>query len=359
MFPGNVRNQKFLDDQIATQGEAAYQSPSRHSLAYKLRFYVKVMYRITFFKRELNRFYATFEKFEDEMSRMPHGDDSQLLMLQYSHIEQVIIPQFGRTLDNDFIVMTYHGWLKKLLTKWLPDKPFEKNSIIGSITGVMSAEQALSLHRLAEAIKLDETAHQLLQKDEYQKLDNYLQGSKVQSDIKEYREVFGHRFAQDQKLEAPNPMLEPLGIYKAMKPYAMLDASKVMDRIAMSQKTSKEMENQLVGRLGPFQKIMYRWLLRHLKRHLRLREKNRLLRGRVWGYMRELFPKIGHAFVNEGVITAADDIYYLQIEEIYQVMQGSLVVDDLAHRIEKRRTAYEKFPGIDMPERFITKSLRL
>lgn len=357
LFPGNARNQKFLDDQIATQGEVAYQAPTQYSRGYRIRFYLNVLYRITFFRRELNRFYKKFEQFKQEMSRMPVGEDSQLLMLQYSHIEQVIIPQFGRTLDNDFIVMTYHGWLKRLLTKWLPDKPFEKNSIIGSITGVMSAEQALSLHQLADRIKSDKKAFKLLQDENFHDLDDYLKGSDVQKAIDEYLSVFGHRFAQDQKIEAPNPMLEPLGIYKVLKTYAKLDASSVEERIAKSQSTSKKMERELVARLNPMQRVMYRWLLKHLKRHLRLREKNRLLRGKVWGYMRNLFPKIGEAFVNEGFLKKKEDIYYLQIEEIYQVMQGSLIVDDLAIRIEKRREAYKEFKKVEMPERFITKSL--
>lgn len=357
LFPGNTRNQKFLDDQIATQGEAVYQAPSKMSIWYKLRFYNRVFYRVIFFKHELNQFYANFNEFEEEMTRMPQGGDTQLLMLQYSHIEQVIIPQFARTLDNDFIVMTYHGWLKKQLTKWLPDKPFEKNSIIGSISGVASAEQALSLYKLAEAIKSDKVAFELLKKADYQKLDKHLKGSKLQRDIEQYLEVFGHRFAQDQKIEAPNPMLEPLGIYKVMKPYVMLENSDVMDRIAESKAISRTMENQLMERLKLRQRIIYRWLLKHLKHHLRLREKNRLLRGKVWGHMRELFPKVGQALVDEGVIANKDDIFYLQIEEIYQIMQGSLIVDDISSRIEKRRQAYREFPEVDMPERFITKAL--
>lgn len=357
LFPGNSRNQQFLDDQIATQGQAAYQSPSHHSLSYKLNYYTKLLVRVIFFHRELNKFYAKFEQFESEMSRIPQNGDSQLLMLQYSHIEQGIIPQFGRTLDNDFVVMTYHGLLKKLLTKWLPDKPFEKNSIIGSITGVMSAEQALLLHRLADSIKSDEQAYGLLTTSKYKQLDEYLRSTKLQKEIQQYLDVFGHRFAQDQKIEAPNPMLEPLGIYKVLKTYAMLDASAVMDRIAASRATSKAMEKDLVARLNPIQRIVYRWLLKRLKRHLRLREKNRLLRGRVWGNLRQLFPKVGGALVHEGVIAEAYDVYYLQIDEIYQIMQGSLIVNDLSTRIASRRRAYKKFLTIDMPERFITKSL--
>jgi len=73
--------------------------------------------------------------------------------------------------------------------------------------------------------------------------------------------------------------------------------------------------------------------------------------------MRELFPKVGSALANEGLIESAQDIYYLQIEEVYQAMQGTVVVNDLRDRIRARKKAYLKYREIDMPERFITTSL--
>jgi phosphohistidine swiveling domain-containing protein len=136
-----------------------------------------------------------------------------------------------------------------------------------------------------------------------------------------------------------------------------LDSSKINKRLADSSTSSKEIEDKLLARLSFTQKIVYRWLLRHLKRHLRLREKNRLLRGRVYGHMRELFPKVGEALAAEGLIDSEKDIFYLQIEEIYQAMQGTVIVNDLRERIKARKDAYIDYRHINMPERFITTSL--
>ncbi len=357
LFPGSKRNQKFLDDQIATQGQAVHQAPRKLRTGFRIKFLFRIIYRTVFFRYELNNFYKRFAGFEEDMNRMPKGNDSQLLMLQYSHIEQKIIPQFARTLDNDFLVMTYHGWLKKVLNKWLPDKPFEKNSIIGSISGVMSAEQALSLYSIADDIKNDKAALKLLIQSKFEELDQHLAGTVIQQKIEEYIKVFGHRFAQDQKIEAPNPTLEKFGIYKIMKPYVSLNSNEIKKRLSDSNLASEAIEKELLTKLNFYQRIVYRWLLKHLKRHLRLREKNRLLRGRVYGHMRELFPKVGSALANEGLIESAQDIYYLQIEEIYQAMQGTVVVNDLQERIRARKKAYLKYHEIDMPERFITTSL--
>lgn len=357
LFPGSAKNQKFLDDQIATQGEAIYQAPTKQTIAFRLKFIFRVVYRTIFFSLELKRFYSRFSKFEDELSRMPQVGDSQLLMQQYTHIEQSIIPHFGRTVDNDFFVMTYHGWLKRLLSRWLPDQEFERSNIIGSIKGVLSAEQAILLYELAESIKSDKKALNLLQKSDYRALNSYLDGTQIQNNVVNYIETFGHRFAEDQKIEAVNPTLEPFGIYKLMRAYVKLNDNEIKKRLASSTSISKATEDLIETKLRLRQKFIYRLLLSRLKHHLRLREKNRLLRGRIYGYLRELFPKVGQALVDEGVLNKIDDIYYLQIEEIYQLMQAALITNDLPSRIEKRREAYIRFSKINMPERFITKGL--
>jgi phosphohistidine swiveling domain-containing protein len=357
LFPGSSRNQKFLDDQIATQGEAVYQPPPEHSLGYRLSFGFRVLRRAIFFNRELAKFYDRFATYEAEMAVMPQANDSQLLMRQFAHIEQTIIPHFGRTLDNDFFVMTYHGWLKKLLGAWLPDKPFERSNIIGSISGVLSAKQALTLYDLAADFKSDPTAHKLLQAADYKGLDRYLAATSLQQSIDAYKSEFGHRFAEDQKIEAVNPVLEEHGLYKLLAAYIQLDENDIRKRLAHTLSGSHASDEKVKQRLNPLRRAIYAILMNRLKHHLRLREKNRLLRGRVYGQMRELFPQVGKALVSEGVLQKWDDIYYLQIEEIYQLLQAALITNDLTERIANRRQAYDGFAKISMPVRFITRGI--
>lgn len=357
LFPGSQRNQRFLDDQIATQGSAVYQAPSHHPLSFKLRYAIRILYRTIFFRFELNKFYSRYTHFESDMTSLVSDGTAELLIQRYSRIEQTIVPHFGRTLDNDFFVMTYHGILKRSLDKWLEDKPFERISMIGSVSGVLSAEQALSLYRLAADISSDKTAAALLSAASYDKLDSYLLGTPLANKIADYIKVFGHRFAEDQKLEAVNPTLEPHGLYKLLQAYIKLDAKEVKKRIAASSSHTKDTESSIKKRLRPLQRLLYVLLLQRLKHHLRLRERNRLLRGKTYGYMRELFPKVGKALMQQGALKAWDDIYYLEIEEIYQLIQGTLITNDLQLRIGRRRKAYAQFSNLDMPERFITTAL--
>lgn len=357
LFPGSSKNQKFLDDQIATQGEAIYQLPPRHSKHFRISYMLRILRRVIFFKREMERFYRTFDAFEAKLARHPKQGDTQLLMLSYEHIEQTIIPHFGRTLDNDFLVMTYHGWLKHLLEKWLPNEQWGTRNIIGAMSGVMSAQQALVLYEIAKDVQADVTTLDLLTHQKFDALDTHIRNTPLATQIESYIETFGHRFAEDQKIEAINPVLEHHGLYKLLYVYVKLDAKELLTRAQSSAQSSQNMELETTQKLRPLQKLIYKFLLRKLKYHLRIRERNRLLRGRVYGHMRELFPKVGDALVREGVIASQKDVYYLQIEEIFQVMQGSLVTNDIRERVASRQKSYKKFEKISMPERFITKNL--
>jgi phosphohistidine swiveling domain-containing protein len=357
MFPGSSKNQQFLDDQIETQGQSLYQKEAKFSFVYQARYYSRLLYRVLFYKQELNQFYKRFASFDHQLATYPAYGDSQILMSKYKYIEGDIIPHFGRTLDNDFLVMTYHGWLKKKLRAWLPGDMQGRNSIIGSIDGVMSTKQALVLYEIAGALKQDKKAYELMLNRDYSALEQYLERSPLHNSMQEYIDTFGHRFAEDQKIESINPILEKHGLLKLLSVYAKLDSQEISERLQKASSNSKETERKIKSKLRPYQKMLYIFLIKRLKIHLKHREKNRLYRGRVYGYMRELFPKVGKAFADEKVITKSFDIFYLEIDEIYQILQGSLVSNDIKQRIADRKKSYTTYKNIHMPDRFITTAL--
>lgn len=354
LFPSANNNQKFLDDQIATQGEAIYQSETKFTRRYKLRYYIKLLKRVILFRSEMQKFYDKFNDFEEKLQRFPMFEDVTFLMKRYKFTEQNIIPYFGRTLDNDFLVMTYHGWLKRKLQEWLPQYQFDQQSIIGSISGVMSAEQALCLYDLAEQFMSNEEALNLLNTQNFAELAKLLSGTKLEKSINNYRETFGHRFAEDQKIESINPTLEPYGVYKLLIPYVRMDIAQLKNRLKQAANNTTEAEDNLKARLRLIDRLQYNFLLRKLKYHLRYRERNRLLRGKVYGYMRELFPQLGKALVIKGVLRDWSDIYYLRIDEIEYLTQGALLGDNLQNIADTRRKSYSENQIGTMPLRFTT-----
>lgn len=357
LFPGNSRNQRYLDAQLRTAGEAAYLPPSRHSGRYRLRFYARVARRAVLFERERARYWRYLDHTYQQYERLPPGPDPILLLARYSFIEQRVMPQMGRSADNDFFVMTYHGVLQKRLERWAGPDDGQATDFLGALHDVVSARQALLLNDIAAHINDDPPARALLAAGSYRELEARLRDSAASSLLEEYRQRFLHRFAEDQKLEARNPQLTADGFYRLVAAYTMLDNQAVKDRHRAALAVETERQRRIAQRLNWARRLLYRLLVGRLKHHLRIREHNRLLRGRAYAYLRALFVELGQSLADRRLLEEPDDIYYLDLDELLRLVDGTGYHDDLRPVVRSRREAYSRFESSDAPDRFVTTGL--
>ena len=360
-FPGNSRHQRYLDAQLQTAGEAAYLPPSQHSWSFRLRFYLRVARRAILFERERAQYWRYLDGAYQDYERLPPGSDPFLLLARYTHIEQQVMPQMGRSADNDYFVMICHGLLQNCLGRWMaPDdrRPADQaTDFLGALHDVVSARQALLLNDIAAGIKADPTAASLLAARDYAALEDHLQGSGSARLLAEYRERFLHRFAEDQKLESRNPLLTPAGFYRLVATYTQLDNEAVKDRQSRALADEAERQRRLARQLGWHRRLLYRLLVRRLKHHLRIREHNRLLRGQAFAYLRSLFADLGQSLADLRLLERSDDIYYLDIEEILRLVDGTGYHDSLQAIADNRRRAYKNYESQSVPDRFVTVGL--
>jgi pyruvate,water dikinase len=74
----------------------------------------------------------------------------------------------------------------------------------------------------------------------------------------------------------------------------------------------------------------------------------------VYALLRELFVELGEVMYKQKLISDPRDVYYLDIEELFQILDGSGYDDNLKEIIEKRKTKYEEYKKIKTPTRFAT-----
>lgn len=357
LFPSNHRNQKFLDEQLQTAGDVVYLPPSSYPLRQKLRFYSRATARTLFFEREKRRYWDSLERAFCQYDALPLGQTLPLLLERYTFMEQAIVPLMGRSADNDFFVMTYHGLLKQKLRAWLGEERGQTANFLGALHDVISARQAELLFALAQHINADRTASKLLRSQKYEELDAHLQATDALHLLDEYRTKFLHRFAGDQKIEAVNPLLELSGFYELISTYCQLDETATTERRTRAVVAERRRHKQIVSELSFLQKAQYKFLLHRLKHHLRVREHNRLLRGKAYALLRDLFPQVGQALVEAGIIAHAGDVYYLDIEEIMRHVDGTGYGDDAKRIVEERKHRYKTYAGLKPRSRFITTGL--
>lgn len=357
LFPNNSQNQKHLDEQLQTIGDAAYLPPSHYPLGYKLRFYTRAARRTLLFEREKKRYWRYLEKCYQKYESLPTGRDLFILLDRYAFIEQTIIPHMGRSADNDFFVMIYHGILKSKLRRWFGEESTHSTDFLGALHGIISARQANLLSEIADTINNDQQAAALLEQEDYKRLDKYLLSTKAGGLITEYREKFLHRFAEDQKIEAKNPLLPLSGFYGLVKAYRQLDTAATRKRQQGAATAEQKRNDKIIRQLRLGRRWLYRLLLSRLKHHLRIREHNRLLRGKAYAYLRALFIQVGEVLQATGQIEQVDDVYYLDIEELFRLINGTGYNEDIKQIIRSREKNYERYQKMKAPSRFITTAL--
>ena len=357
LFPGNSRHQRYLDAQLQTVGEAAYLPPSRHSWGYRLRFYLRVARRALLFEYERAHYWRYLGRTYGHYERLPPGPDPFLLLARYSFIEQRVMTQMGRSADNDYFVMVYHALLQNRLRRWLGADDGQTADFLGALHDVISARQALLLNDIAGRIKADPPARSMLAAGQYRELEAHLEESAAAGLLAEYRERFLHRFAEDQKLESRNPLLTPTGFYRLVTAYTKLDNEAVEDRHRRALSIETQRQRQVARELSWPRKLLYRLLVGRLKHHLRIREHNRLLRGQAFAYLRSLFAELGQSLVDRQLLDQLDDIYYLDLDEVLRLVDGTGYHDSLRQIVGNRRRAYAGYEGQSVPERFVTVGL--
>lgn len=357
LFPSNHRNQKFLDDQLLTVGDVVYLPPSTYPLKQKLRFYMRAARRTAFFELEKRRYWRKLNAAIEHYGTLPNGTSLPILLSRYTYVEQMIVPHMGRSADNDFFVMTYHGILKQKLRKWLGDQEGQSLNFLGTLHDVISARQAELLAEIANSINEDETASRYIAHNHFERLDAYLLTTDTGALLAEYRHTFLHRFAGDQKIESVNPLLSLSGFYGLIKTYCQLDHQALTRQRAAALEAERQRHEQIVSQLGFGRSLIYKLLVNRLKHHLRIREHNRLLRGKVYALLRDLFPSVGEGLMAHGIIAHAADVYFLDIEEILRYTDGTGYGDDAKRIVSERKKRYESYKAINPPSRFITTGL--
>jgi len=298
---------------------------------------LKIFYPLIFFGKFMIFDFTSwrFKKYvRHSINKLIQNDFNSLTLKEckrlFLFLKHDLLRKWYVTLENDFFVMTYLGFLQKLI----PENKLQEILAFKS----KATEQVIALANLSRTMQKHHLLWQAICKrntNDFQRIIN--QSPDIKTMLDKYLEYFGGRFANELKLETigmdqdTSKLLEVLRIYADYHPPHSIHNSLPDKKMSLSKR------------------LIFRVVLHQFKKYASRREEFRLLRSNMFSINRNIFNRIGCIMVERNMLDQADDIFYLTIEEVLTEQD-----QDLEELIRKRKKAYESYQDKNPPAHFVT-----
>ncbi len=173
--------------------------------------------------------------------------------------------------------------------------------------------------------------------------------------VLDYIDRFGFRCMNEMKLEEIDLYTDPSYLFTCLKNYLRSGTTDLESFEKREKALRKGAEEKVFSHLSGFKKLIYRWSLKHARKAVKNRENTRFARTRIYGVARSMFQAIGSDFASRGLLEDARDIFFLTLEEIYGVFQGTLTSFDLRGLVDLRKQSYKRFEDEEPKARVTTR----
>jgi pyruvate,water dikinase len=307
---------------------------------------------IAFFKT----FRSAYAKYKDLDFSCSSEDE---LITVYETLDRDVSGKWHLTLYNDFCAMKYYDWLTKLCTHWgLENYANLHHHLLCGETGVESVAPVHSLLTIAERVRSN-TAFQTL----FSNFDDRAIWETIQQNqnfqilkemLNEYLTRFGDRGLEELKLEKPTFRDEPAALIGLLKSYIASHLS--VRGMEMQEQEIRQSADAFVRQQlkNPVKRLLFGFVLNNARRAIAYRENMRFARSRLYGIVRRIFQRMSELFVEQRILDETADIYYLTIDEIFGIVQGTAVTHNLRSLVQIRKAEYDQFTKHSLQERIET-----
>lgn len=272
---------------------------------------------------------------------LPQSMDGEAMAADYRRLEGMLLKKWDAPLVNDFFAMIFHGLVRGLCGKWFASEPQLVNDLMADCGEIISAEPPRRICQMAEMVAKNSSLTKLLASRETpvaEKIRGLRADTTLAREWDTYLQRFGDRCLEELKLESLNV---------ADDPYALLLS---LGLLAQRGVTKADSINQVVMRpnLPWWKDKIFCFVLTNAQRLVRNRENLRFERTRLFGRVRALVSGMGRVLYADGTINEANDVFYLNLNELLAVWDGTGTTSDLRGLIAARKSEYAGYQ--QMPE---------
>ena len=309
------------------------------------------------------------DRFFDHLDRVltppePGLDQMRLdeLADYYRDLEEKLLARWDVPIANDFFAMIFHGLSKQIVEEWTDvDDPVNlHNNLLTGHAEVVSTEPARRMREMAERASGEEALVETLCHGRRPEIQASLrEHPALQDEFEAYLDRFSDRCLDELKLESPTLRDDPMTLYRGVGRLAQRLQHEDLPPLGATEERLREAADARLRealRGHPLRRWVTRWVLKHARQRVADRENLRFERTRVFGVCRRLFVEMGRRLHAEDLLDDPRDVFYLEVEEVLSVVEGTASTTDLQALVEARRAEFERYREEPAPpDRFRTR----
>lgn len=365
LMPGFTYNKKFMEQMMGLQiikDFAIIEEPKSKWEKYFVHLpkLLKVGFKIVSvhfsLQKRIAEFHAHFNKIYAQYSKLDYEKMTPAQILQVDHtLEDEVLWKWKTPILNDFEAMIFYGLLKKLTVKWkLDDEGTLQNDLLCGEGGIRSTSMTTELSYVTKKIEANEELKAIFLQNTPEeallKLRTEPAFSDINREFNRYLDNYGVRSIDEMKLESISVKDNPVFCISMIQNYLHTSIPDPEKQQQHEQDIRAKAERVLKERLKtrnvlsfPIKLPLYKWVLKNTRNAIKNRENQRFARAEAYSLIRSMVKAVGKNWQAKGIIENVDDIFYLEIEEVWSFIGGTSTSTHLQKLINVRRQEFEAY----------------
>ncbi len=369
MLPGYRLNRRFMEqmmgvkeplpDALASEVERDVRRGTALDALYAVRSVARLLANHMALNRRVDAFYARLEAALAPPDPPLTERRIDELVAHYRELRGKLLLHWDAPIVNDFFAMISYGLLRSLVMRWGGDPGGTlQNDLIGGEGGIVSAEPAVRMRRLAASAARHPDLRDRLASGDPESIRAHLSNAPdFAREFQAYLDKFGDRTVNELKLESTTLHDDPTPLWRAVAALASQHGRGAGTEGA-ADRLRAESRRRIADALAahPIRRGIFKYVLGQAKRRVRDRENLRLERTRLFGRVRRIFLEIGRRLNELDLLDEARDVFYLEVDEVLAFADGRATTTDLRALASLRKREFHAFADGPAPDdRFETR----
>ncbi|HEY9898642.1 MAG TPA: phosphoenolpyruvate synthase [Pantanalinema sp.] len=364
LLPGFNYNKGFMDQMMGVKEKAEYQKGEKNYSELPKLLYV--CWRVLDNYRRIDKTVAWFQgNFESAYAHYKTYDWKGMrpdeIKVAFHELEQKLLWQWKAPILTDISAMVFYGVIKKLCVSWCGDETGSlQNDLLCGEGEIESTEPTKAIMRMAIAAREDEALRAFFESHHEREIWGLLQADErfgaMRERVQDFLDRYGYRCMNELKLEEKNLKEDPSFVFAMVKNYLKMPSLDIAAMEANEKRIRTEAEALIRKKLGsnPLRYAFFKWVLMNARRHVKNRENMRFARTKIFGLLRDMFQSIGRTFAGWDLLDDAQDVFYLNLDEIWGFIQGTATSTNLRGLAALRKAEFARYRAEDIDDRFKT-----